>query len=640
MKGFKKLLLFLVLSMILMSCDRKPDLAYEDACVHPNALKEIKYYVKHNISDADGLLIAAKKNSNEKIVKELLKSKNIEESEKLEALWRAIDNKNIKVFDVLLKATKGENSFSNKNKETILMKACKEEKIDIVKRLIKAGANVNAQDENGITALMFACKNNNFDIAKILLGAKADVNIKDHDGYTAFAYAFFQEKRNNDILNTLIKAGADVNVQVNGRTPLMIGCSFNDIDMVKTLIAAGADVNSKAIDGATALEFACSFENLEIVNILIAAGADVNLQDELGSTALFSVNKNIDIVKTLLAAGANVNSKLNDDTTLLMYHCGIGYYPNLQLVKTLIDNGAEVNAQDENGRTALMIACENGYKDKVNVLLAAGADVNAKNKDGKTALMFACEKGNKDIVSTLLATGVDIKKKDNGGATALIYSLENVSLKNILLEAGADPKEIEDYFDFRMITIPGKKYEMLSTEVTQGLYKKIMGTNPSKFKGDNLPVERVNWYEAIKFCNALSKRIGLTPIYTINGNNVSQNTSANGFRLPAVEEWLYAAKGGENYSYAGSNKIDDVAWYDNNSGNKTHPVAQKKPNGYGLYDMSGNVREWCCDVYGSLCYFCGGSWYDDYSCVVDYCDLFRVDQGGSALGFRLVRTVK
>ena len=167
-----------------------------------------------------------------------------------------------------------------------------------------------------------------------------------------------------------------------------------------------------------------------------------------------------------------------------------------------------------------------------------------------------------------------------------------------------------------------------------------MGTNPSEFKGDNLPVERVSWYEAIKFCNVLSKKMGLTPVYTINGNNVSQNTSANGFRLPAVEEWLYAAKGGENYAYAGSNKIDDVAWYDNNSGNKTHPVAQKKPNGYGLYDMSGNVREWCWDVYGSLCYFCGGSWYDDYSCVVDYCDLFRVDNRGSALGFRFVRTVK
>ena len=327
MKGFKKLLLFLVLPIILMSCDRKPDLAYEDACVHPNALKEIKYYVKHNISEADGLLIAAKINSNEKIVKELLKSKNIEESEKLEALWRAIDNKNIKVFDVLLKATKGENSFSNKNKETILMKACKEEKIDIVKRLIKAGANVNIKDNVGMTALGYAC---------------------------------------------------------------FVG----NLEIVNTLIAAGADINTHNILGAPAMAIAMGKGNKNIVNVLLAAGADVNI-------------------------------KYN--STLLIGACELN---DLELAKNLLAAGAEVNAQDE---------------------------------DGKTALMIACEKGNKDIASTLLATGADIKKKDNGGATALIYSLDNISLKNILLEAGADPKEIEVYFDFKMITIPGKKYEMLST---------------------------------------------------------------------------------------------------------------------------------------------------------------------------------
>ena len=517
-----------------------------------NALKEIKYYVKHNISDADGLLIAAKKNSNEKIVKELLKSKNIEESEKLEALWRAIDNKNIKVFDVLLKATKGENSFSNKNKETILMKACKEEKIDIVKRLIKAGANVNAQDENGITALMFACKNNNFDIAKILLGAKADVNIKDHDGYTALRYA-------------------------------------------------------------------CIVENFEIVNTLITAGADVNSQDKLGSTALFSVDKNIDIVKALLAAGANVNSKLDDGFTLLMYKCKYGK-DNLELVKTLIVHGAEVNAQDENGKTALMIACEKGYKDKVNALLAAGADIS---------------------------------KKDNKNGTALCYTKDMI-IRDVLVKAGANPKkEIEEYLGLNMIQIPGKNYEILSTEVTQDLYIKIMEKNPSQYKGDSLPVESVNWYDAVKFCNALSQKLGLSPVYKIYGDGkaIDWNRSADGFRLPTEEEWEYAARGGENYTYAGSNNIDEVAWYHDNSSRKSHPVGEKKPNGYGLYDMSGNVDEWCWDrgrdptIFNDGRRIKGGSW-ETPADIMTVSDSGSAHVGGSrwdgksSNGFRIVRNIK
>ena len=135
--------------------------------------------------------------------------------------------------------------------------------------------------------------------------------------------------------------------------------------------------------------------------------------------------------------------------------------------------------------------------------------------------------------------------------------------------------------------------------VTQALWESVMWSNPSTFTGANRPVECVSWFDVVDFCNKLSELEGLEPAYTINGRDVTCNWSAKGYRLPTEAEWEYSARGGQYHKYAGSDNVDEVAWYDDNSRSETHPVGQKKPNGFGLYDMSGNVLEWVWDWYGA-----------------------------------------
>ena len=262
-------------------------------------------------------------------------------------------------------------------------------------------------------------------------------------------------------------------------------------------------------------------------------------------------------------------------------------------------------------------------------------------------LVVSC--GDDDNEEDVQTSSSDQNGGNNGGSNdsglenvfpGIVYTVNGVSFKMIAVKGGTFQMGSDDGYEWEkpvhQVTL--SDYYIGETEVTQELWSAVMGSNPSRFSGNmQCPVEMVSWNDCQTFISKLNELTGAT------------------FRLPTEAQWEFAARGGNNsqgYIYSGSNTIDDVAWYTSNSSSTTHPVKTKAPNELGIYDMSGNVLEWCSDWYGSYSSAAqtdptgpstgssrvrrGGSWgHNAAHCRVVYRSNYAPTCGVSDLGLRL-----
>ena len=254
---------------------------------------------------------------------------------------------------------------------------------------------------------------------------------------------------------------------------------------------------------------------------------------------------------------------------------------------------------------------------------------------------FAEEKSQVEIKEEQIAE-LKLTLHQNEEIFTITNNGKTVSFKMIRVEAGTFQMGGNEYKPIHSVTLTNDYY-IGETEVTQELWEVVMGSNPSRFKGARNPVEKVRWNDCKTFINKLNSLAGQR------------------FRLPTEAEWEYAARGGNksrNYTYSGSNNIDDVAWYDGTSSEKSHPVRTKAPNELGIYDMSGNVFEWCEDwdsstyyqnspstnptgpTSGSYRVYRGGGWFDEAACCRSvYRSSIKPSDCLSHLGLRLALSV-
>ena len=239
------------------------------------------------------------------------------------------------------------------------------------------------------------------------------------------------------------------------------------------------------------------------------------------------------------------------------------------------------------GQHSFVVACDGYESEEGMVKLKASAPSNIQITLTKEAVATQQNIVSQPIVAQQPMEQTPVTKVNN----ISIPVKDGISIDMVRVEAGtftmgATPEMKDPYEDEKpthRVTLTNDYY-MGKYEVTQALWQTVMGNNPSNFKGDNLPVEKVSWDDCQEFISKLNRITGKT------------------FRLPTEAEWEYAARGGNKsrgYQYSGSNNLLDVAWFRDNSGSKTHAVGTKQPNELGIYDMSGNVCEWCHDWYGA-----------------------------------------
>ena len=387
--------------------------------------------------------------------------------------------------------------------------------------------------------------------------------------------------------------------------------------------------------------------------------------------AACTVEEDLDVLRE------RAREKLNRFKVTFNINGGSGKAPSAQIEK----RGTNITLPDGDGfsKTGYVFGGWNTKADGTGENYNAGDPFTSPVDHVVT--LYARWSGNTETETETYTVTFDLNGGDSYTPTASITLYAKWILGMVFVRGGSFEMGrnlgTDNYGDVAPVhTVTLTSFYMGKYQVTQSQYATVMRSNPGSSYENNHPLYNVSWYDALVFCNRLSIAEGFTPAYQINDSTdpaawgtvpTSSNSTWNaaeivsgstGYRLPTEAQWEYAAKGGNgspgNYTYAGSNTVGDVAWYSSNSGSATHAVGTKAPNGLGLYDMSGNVEEWCWDWYGSYSSSAqtdplgassgpsrvlrGGSWFDAAESVRS---AYRYSNGpnsrSSGFGFRLAR---
>ena len=346
---------------------------------------------------------------------------------------------------------------------------------------------------------------------------------------------------------------------------------------------------------------------------------------DFSNYGISQVEKNKTYVLVLIKPTGGVESVIQQKQSLI-----IRYTPSTATVlvdnKMVRGNNGVAKTTLPVGQHSFVVFCDGYESEEGTVKLKASAPSNLQitlmKESVGAGIANQQQSENQQSSNTYVASS-----SNNSSGTPSVASGSNaisipvkdgISIEMVKVEAGTfmmgATSEMKDSYDdpysdekpVHQVTLTNDYY-MGKYEVTQALWQAVMGSNPSNFKGDNLPVEKVSWNDCQEFISKLNSLTGRK------------------FRLPTEAEWEYAARGGKKsrgYQYSGSSNISDVVWYKDNSANKTHPVGTKQANELGIYDMSGNVWEWCSDRYGSY------SSFSQTNPTGSYSGSFRVLRGG------------
>ena len=376
---------------------------------------------------------------------------------------------------------------------------------------------------------------------------------------------------------------------------------------------------------------------------------------DFSNYGISQVEKNKTYVLVLNKPGGSAESVIQQNQSLI-----IRYTPSTATVlvdnKMVRGNNGVAKTTLPVGQHSFVVFCDGYESEEGTVKLKASAPSNLQitliKESVGAGIVNQQQSENQQSSNTYVASSSNNSSGSPSvasGSNAISIPVKNgISIEMVKVEAGTfmmgATSEMQDPYRWEkpvhQVTLTNDYY-MGKYEVTQALWEAVMGSNPSYFKGDNLPVETVSWNDCQEFISKLNSLTGRK------------------FRLSTEAEWEYAARGGKksrSYQYSGSSNISDVAWYDGNSGSKTHPVGTKQANELGIYDMTGNVWEWCQDWYGSYSsssqtnptgavsgahrVYRGGSW-DFYAgrCRLSYRRYGTPDYRNSILGLRLALSV-